>query len=177
MHTFSDMAKLLNISTVNLSRLQKRFELPAFDGPGYSDAYLVLLRKLTALRTFGVTEDTQLKLWHLEKKLMQLLHADPFQSPTWFLDCCTATSHPKHRLLLTNYDLGAPIPAKELQLGLNFNETVPELFGGQEMGEDVLRVLNQYITLFSAVRSDLEKELPQVRAATKWVAHLGLSPH
>ena len=38
MHSFSDMAKLLNISTVNLSRLQKRFELPAFDGPGYSDA-------------------------------------------------------------------------------------------------------------------------------------------
>jgi hypothetical protein len=109
----------------------------------------------------------------LEKKLMQLLHADPFHSPTWFLDCCTATSHPKQRLLLTNYDLGAPVPAKELQLGLNFNETAPELFGGQEMGEDALRVLNQYISLFAAVRSDLEKELPQVRTATKWVAHLG----
>jgi hypothetical protein len=173
MHSFSDMARLLNISTVNLSRLQKRFELPAFDGQGYSDAYLVFLRKLTALRTFGVTEDMQLKLWLLEKKLMQLLHADPFHSPTWFLDCCTATSHPKQRLLLTNYDLGAPVPAKELQLGLNFNETAPELFGGQEMGEDALRVLNQYISLFAAVRSDLEKELPQVRTATKWVAHLG----
>jgi hypothetical protein len=47
---------------------------------------------------------------------MQLLHADAFHSPTWFLDCCTATSHPNHRLLLTNYDLGAPVPAKELQL-------------------------------------------------------------
>ena len=77
----------------------------------------------------------------------------------------------RHRLLLTNYDLVAPIPAKELQLGLNFNETAPELFGGQEMGEDALRVLNQYITLFSAIRSDLENKLPQVRAATKWVAH------
>ena len=58
MHSFSDMAKLLNISTVNLSRLQKRFELPAFEGPSYSDAYLGLLCKITALRTFGVTEDT-----------------------------------------------------------------------------------------------------------------------
>jgi hypothetical protein len=172
MHSFNDMATLLNISTVNLSRLQKRFDLPAFEGQGYPDVYLVFLRKLTALRTFGITEDTQLKLWSLEKKLMQLLHADPFHSPTWFLDFCTATSHPKQRLLLTNYDLGAPVPAKELQLGLNFNETGQELFGGQEMGEDAIRVLNQYISLFAAVRSELEKELPQVRAATKWVAHL-----
>lgn len=170
MHTFSDMARLLNQSAVNLSRLQKRFELPAFEGQGYSEAYLILLRKLTALRTFGISEDKLLKLWLSEKKLMQLLHADAFHSPTWFLDCGPATSHPKHRLLLTNYDLGAPIPAQELQLGLNFNETAPELFGGQEMGEDALRVLNQYITLFASIRTDLQKELPQVRAATKWVA-------
>src|ERR1039458_9231306 len=79
---------------------------------------------------------------------MQLLHADSFHSPTWFLDYCTSTSHPNHRLLLTNYDLGAPVPAKELQLGLDFNATAPELLGGQEMGEDALLVLNQYITLF-----------------------------
>jgi hypothetical protein len=90
MHTFSDMAQLLNESAVNLSRLQKRFELPAFEGPGYSEAYLILLRKLTALRIFGISEDTLLKLWLLEKKLMQLLHADAFHSPTWFLDCCSA---------------------------------------------------------------------------------------
>jgi hypothetical protein len=172
MHSFSDLASALNISPLNLSRLLKRFELPAFEGEGYSDAYLVLLRKLTALRTFGVSEDTQLKLWRLEKKLMQLLHADAFHSPTWFLDCCTATSHPNQRLLLTNYDLGAPVPAKELQLGLDFNATAPELFGGQEMGEDAVRILNQYITLFNQIRADLENELPQVRAATKWVAHV-----
>ena len=172
MHSFSDLASALNISPLNLSRLLKRFELPAFEGEGYSDAYLVLLRKLTALRTFGVSEDTQLKLWHLEKKLMQLLHADAFHSPTWFLDCCTATSHPNQRLLLTNYDLGAPVPAKELQLGLEFNEAAPELFGVEEMGEDALRILNQYISLFNQIRADLEKELPQVRAASKWVAHV-----
>jgi hypothetical protein len=71
MHSFSDMARLLNVSTVNLSRLQKRFELPPFEGQGYSDVYLILLRKLTALRTFGVTEDTQLNLCSLEKKLMR----------------------------------------------------------------------------------------------------------
>ena len=103
---------------------------------------------------------------------MQLLHADAFHSPTWFLDCCTATSHPNHRLLLTNYDLGAPVPAKELQLGLDFNATAPELFGGQEMSEDALRVLNLYISLFNKIRADLELELPQVRAAVRWVAHV-----
>lgn len=32
-----------------------------------------------------------------------------------------------------------------------------------------LRVLNQYIALFAVIRSDLEKELPNVKAATKWV--------
>ena len=64
------------------------------------------------------------------------------------------------------------MPAKELQLGLDFNESAPELFGGQEMGEDGLRVLNQYISLFNQIRADLEKELPQVRAASKWVAHV-----
>src|ERR1017187_9983083 len=102
---------------------------------------------------------------------MQLLRADAFHSATWFLDCCTATSHPNQRLLLTNYDLGAPVPAKELQLGLNFNEAASELFGGEEMGKDALRVLNQYITLFNQIRADLEMELPQVRAATRWVSH------
>jgi hypothetical protein len=99
------------MSPVNLSRLQKRFELPAFEREGYSDAYLALLLKLNALRTFGIEEDTQFKLWHLEKSLMQLLHGDVFHGPTWFLDSCTASSHPKHHLLLTNYDLGAPVPA------------------------------------------------------------------
>jgi hypothetical protein len=91
---------------------------------------------------------------------------------TWYLDCCTATSHQEQRLLLTNYDLGVPVPAKELQLGLDFNGTAPELFGGQELGEDALLVLNQNIVLFNQMRADLENELPQVQAATKWVAHV-----
>ena len=50
-------------------------------------------------------------------------------------------------------------------------DTRKNLNRGQEMGKDALRVLNQYISLFATVRSDLEKELPQVQAATKLVAH------
>jgi hypothetical protein len=42
------------------------------------------------------------------------------------------------------------------------------------MGEAALRVLNQYISLFNQIRADLELELPQVRAATKWVARVDL---
>jgi hypothetical protein len=64
------------------------------------------------------------------------------------------------------------MPAKELQLGLDFNKSASELFGGEEMGEDALRVLNLYISLFNEIRADLELELPQVRAAVRWVAHV-----
>lgn len=60
MHSFSDLARLLNVSAVNLSRLQKRFELLAFEGQGHSDACLIFLRKLTALSTVN-SEQTQSK--------------------------------------------------------------------------------------------------------------------
>ena len=109
--------------------------------------------------------------WYHEASLTMNLHWYKIFN-SGYLDCCTSTSHPNHRLLLTNYDLGAPVPAKELQLGLEFNEAAPELFGVEEMGEDALRILNQYISLFNQIRADLEKELPQVRAASKWVAHV-----
>ncbi|MCX6910889.1 MAG: hypothetical protein NTY01_22995 [Verrucomicrobia bacterium] len=172
MHTFSDMAKALNRSPVYLAGLQKRFELPVFEGAAYSEAYVAFLRAVIALRTFGIAEDALLRLWNFEKKLLHLLHVDSAGSPTWFLDSCGVTTHPKQRLLLTNHDLGVPVPSKELQLGLNFADTLPELFGGTEMGEDALRVLNEYITLHARIRSDLRAELPHVRAAAKRVARL-----
>jgi hypothetical protein len=40
------------------------------------------------------------------------------------------------------------------------------------MGEDALRVLNEYIALHARIRSDLRTELPHVRVTTKWVARL-----
>ena len=36
MHTFADLAKALNRSTVYVSGLQSRFELPMLDGAGYT---------------------------------------------------------------------------------------------------------------------------------------------
>lgn len=168
MYTLGDMAVALNRSTVCLSGLQHRFQLPQFEGAGYSEAYLAFLRTVVYLRMLSISEETLREIWHLEKKLLQLLHLDSGGSSTWFLDQCGMTSHPKQRLLLTNHDLGAEVPAKSLQLGLNFDEKHPELFAGKDMGEDALRVLNEYLKLDAKVLDDVQAELPQFTAAIKW---------
>jgi hypothetical protein len=168
MRTFADLAKTLNRSAVYLSSLQSRFELPTFEGAGYSEAYLAFLQTVVHLRTLSITEEKLRDLWHIEKKLLVLLHADSTGSPTWFLDSCGTTTSPKRRLLLTNYELGAEVHGKGLQLGLNFADASPELFAGQEMGEDAMRVLNDYRKLHDRINSDIKTELPQVRAAVAW---------
>ena len=170
--TLGEMAGALNRPAVYLHGLQTRFELPAFKGDGYTSAYLAFLRMLVYLRTLGISEETLRELWHIEKKLLQLLHVDSIGTPTWFLDACGQTSHSKRRLLLTNHDLGMEIPSGALQLGLNFSETLPELFAGREMGENALRVLNTYLQLYGRIRADVKTELPLVRAATRWARHV-----
>jgi hypothetical protein len=172
MHTFADMSAALNRPTVYLSGLQSRFQLPVFEGAGYSDAYLAFLRTVVHLRVLSISEETLREVWHLEKKLLQLLHLDSTGSPTWFLDQCGMTGHLKQRLLLTNHDLGVHVPARSLQLGLNFDEKHPELFAGKDMGEDALRVLNEYLKLDGRIRDDVIAELPQISAAAKWAKKL-----
>jgi hypothetical protein len=171
-HTLAEMAKALNRPAVVVSGFQNRFELPACDGAGYSDAYLACLKTLVHLRTLGIAEERLLRLWHLEKKLLQLLHVDSPGSKTWFLDSCGAITRRAHRLLLSNYDIGVPVPAKEVQLGLNFAVTPPELFAGKDMGEDALRVLNDILPLQTAIRADVASELPHRRETVKWAATL-----
>jgi hypothetical protein len=170
MHTLADIAKALNRPAVVLSGIQNRFDLPGFEEAGYSDAYLAFLRAVVFLRTLGITEERLLRLWHLEKKLLQLLHVDSTGSRTWFLDACGAITRRDRRLLLTNYDIGIAIPAGGLQLGLNFATELPELFAGQEMGEDALRVLNEIIPLQTGIREDVAAEVPRLREAAKWAA-------
>ena len=133
----------------------------------YSDAYLEFLTKLAHLRALSIPEAALRNLWHIEKKLLLLLHADTNGSPTWFLDACGATSHPEQRLLLSNYDIGVEIPSKTLQLGLNFSDKLPELFTGRQMGEDGLRVLHDYLQLCTRIHSDIRAELPLIRAAIR----------
>ena len=167
-HTLADLARALHRSAVYLHGIQARFELPPFDGDGYSTAYLELLRTLVYLRTLSIPEETLRDLWHIEKKLLQLLHADSTGSPTWFLDSCGQSTNPRQRLLLTNHDLGVAVPSRSLQLGLNFTEALPELFAGRDMGEDVLRVLHDYLKLRARILDAVQSELPLLRATTRW---------
>ncbi len=171
-HTLADIAAALNRPVVIITSLQHRFELPSFGDAGYSEAYLAFLRTLVSLRAIGIAEDRLLRLWHFEKKLLQLLHVDSTGSKTWFLDACGAITRRDRRLLLTNYDIGIAVPSRALQLGLNFAEKPPELFGGPEMGEDSLKVLNEIIPLQAGIRADIAAELPHLRRTVKWAARL-----
>lgn len=170
LHTLADLARTLNRPAVYLRGLQARFELPACEGAGYSDAYLALLRTVVYLRALALSEETLRELWQVEKKLLRLLHVDSNGSTTWFLDSCGQSSHPERRLLLTQYDLGVAVPSRSLQLGLNFADTLPELFAGRDMGEDALRVLNDYLKLHTRLLDTLQAEVPQLRAALRWAA-------
>jgi len=172
MHTLAEIAKALNRPVVYLSGLQSRFELPVLEGGGYSDAYQTFLQTVVHLRTLGIAEDRLRELWDIEKKLLQLLHADTTGSQTWFLDSCGATTNPKQRLLLTNHDVGVVVHGTGLQLGLNFADTTPELFAGKEMGEDVLRVLQDYRKLYGRICADIKTEIPHVREAVAWARRL-----
>ena len=75
-------------------------------------------------------------------------------------------------MLLSNYDIGIAVPSHALQLGLNFASTLPELFGGAEMGEAALRVLNDIIPLHAGILADVAADLPHLREAAKWAARL-----
>jgi len=75
-------------------------------------------------------------------------------------------------LLLTNQDLGVSLRSQTLQLGLNFEDSLPELFAGREMGEDVLRVLGEYLKDFTRVQAEMNSELRIVRAAARWAGQL-----
>ena len=172
MHTLADMAEKLNRSTVYLSGLQKRFELPAFEGATHSDAYLEFFRTVVYLRTMGISEETLRELWVLEKKLLTLLHVDSTGSRTWFLDACGRTTHRERRLLLSNFDLGIPLDAREVQTGLDFSDRLPELFEGKAMGEDALRVLDECLKLEKSILSDVRSEMPHVWEAVKCAGHL-----
>jgi hypothetical protein len=172
MYTLAQLAKNLNRSLVYVSGLQARFELPVFEGAAYSEAYLVFLQSLVNLRTLSIAEETLRDLWHIEKKLMQLLQADT-SSPTWFLDSCGVSARSKRRLLLTNYKLGSEIQTRGVQLGLHFTKAKVELFAGHEMGEDALRVLEEYDKLHTRILTEVKTETPTLRDALAWAKKLG----
>lgn len=167
MHTLGDISKALNRSPLYLQGLQKRFELPVLKGAGYPDSYLIFLQTVIVLRALNVPEETLLELWRIERKLLQLLHADTTGSPLWFLDSCGSKRNRSHRLLLSNFDIGVYLAPGALQLGLQFSNNAKELFTGTEMGEDALALLGAYLKASSALRSSIPAELPQLRTAIR----------
>ena len=171
MFTLAQLAKKLNRSTVYLSGLQARFELPVFEGAGYSKAYLAFLRVLVHLRTFAIAEELLRDLWHIEKKLMLLLQADT-SSPTWFLDACSSTARAKRRLLLTNYKINNESQTRGVQLSLHFLDSTAELFAGHEMGENAQRVLMEYDKLHARILSEIKTEAPTLQEALAWAKNL-----
>jgi hypothetical protein len=166
------MAERLGRPVVWVAGVQKRFGLPVLES--YPEGYESFLRKILHLRVLGVSEETLREFWALERKLIEVLHLDPQSSPTWMLDACAFLSDPDRRLLLSNIDLGFPLPATDLQIGLNFAATSPELFAGKEMGEDALRLVSNYRTRLAGIRSAVTSELTLLKGAIKWGKSLGL---
>ena len=151
---------------------QRRFSLPVLES--YSEGYESFLRKIVHLRVLGVSEETLREFWAIERKLIEVLHLDPQSSPTWMVDACAHASDPDRRLLLSNIDLGFPLPATDLQIGLNFAAASPELFAGKEMGEDALKLLQDYRTRLTAIRASVGSESRILGTALKWGKGFGV---
>jgi hypothetical protein len=174
MHTLADLATAVNRTSLYVSDVFKRFEVPRIKEDQYSEAHLAWLRTIIYLRTLNISEERLRDLWHLEKKLLQLLHVDTTGSPTWFLNSCGTKAHARRRLLLTNFDLGFDLPEKSVQLGLNFGAKPPELFAGKEMGEDTLRVLDETLKLHRTITQDAAAERPLLAAANRWAQRFSI---
>lgn len=166
MKRMKEIAERLGRPSIWISRVQKRVGLPVLEC--YSEGYESFLRKILHLRVLGVSEDSLRDFWAVERKLTEVLHLDPQSSPTWMVDACSVPADPVRRLLLSNIDLGFPLLSADLQIGLNFATSSPELFAGKEMGEDALKLLQDYRTRLAAIRLSVGAELSVLKRAIKW---------
>lgn len=173
MYSLSEIAELLGRDRPTLIGWVKRFDLPVMQG-GYPECYLSFLRAITFLRLVQVSETQLVELWTVERKLMVLLHADSLGSPTWMIDGHERPGHEERRLFLSRYDLGTDAGVVAVQPGLDFSETEVELFGGREMGEDALRLLESYRELIAPIRRKLSEQAPILSAAGGWARRQGL---
>lgn len=166
MRSVKNLAERLGRRMVWVRGVQKRFGLPVLES--YPEGYESFLRKILHLRVLGLTEDTLREFWAIERKIIEVLHLDPQSSPTWMVDACAYPADPDRRLLLSNIDLGFPLPSTELQIGLNFAASAPELFAGKDMGEDALRLISDYRARLAAIRLSVGSELSVLKGAIKW---------
>ena len=110
MHTLNELVTALNRSHLELKSVPKRFEVPPVKDDAVPETYAAFPRVVVSLRSLGISEERLRDLWQLERKLLQLLNVDSAGSPTWFLDACGESKHAQRRLLLTNCDVGFPLP-------------------------------------------------------------------
>ncbi|MEI6376982.1 MAG: hypothetical protein WCO97_07285 [bacterium] len=173
MKRMKEIAEKLGRPVVWIAGVQKRFGLPVLES--YSEGYESFLRKVIHLRVLGVSEESLREFWAVERKLIEVLHLDPQSSPTWIVDACAFPSDPDRRLLLSNIDLGFPLPAADLQIGLDFSISSQDLFAGKDMGEDALKLLQDYRTRFAAIRLSVGSESKILRDALKWGQGFGVA--
>ena len=166
MKSTKELATSLERPAIWISGIQKRFWLPVLES--YSQGYESFLRKVIHLRVLGVSEESLREFWAVERKLIEVLHLDPQSSPSWMVDACAVPSDPNRRLLLSNIDLGFPLPSSDLQIGLDFSISSPELFAGKEMGEDALPLISDYRARLTGIRSSVGSELPVLKGAIQW---------
>ncbi len=171
MKSMKELATRLGRPAIWISGIQKRFGLPVLER--YSAGYESFLRKVIHLRLLGVSEEALREFWAVERKLIEVLHLDPQSSPTWMVDACAFPSDPDRRLLLSNIDLGFILPATELQIGLDFSISSQDLFAGKDMGEDALKLLQDYRTRLTSIRASVGTESKLLRDALKWGNSLG----
>lgn len=173
MYSLSEIAENLGRDRVTLLGWLKRFDLPHFKKGEYPESYLSFFRTIVYLRLGQITESQIRKLWKLELKLMAVLHGDCLGSPTWMIDGHSQSRHRKRRLFLSHYDVGAELRSSSVQPGLDFSESERELFTKQEMGEDALRLLNDYVKLLAPIRQTLGEQASLLAAAGRWTRRTG----
>lgn len=170
--SFAEVCGVLGREPTYVRGLQRSFDLhiPDRDG-GYSAAYAAFMGKVVRLRALHVPQESMKNLWETEKKLLSLLHVDGLTgSPTWYLDACGCSDGKlaPDMLLLSGYRMGFPIAAKVVQPSLDFGMRKTELFGGQEMGEDMGMVLDRYREQLAVVLDRVSAERRVLEEALSW---------
>lgn len=141
----------------------------------YPEYYVAFMRKVRDLRNLGVSEENLVQLWDVERKLIAILNLDLGGGELSLIEGCTAEADPKHRLLLSNADLGVPLVAQEVQAGLDFQQRPRELFEGRDMGEDALRLLGEYRLLLQEVMGNMTSERNVLKETLRWQKSLGVA--
>lgn len=170
-HSFNEFCKQLGKNPLYVRSLQADLNLHIPSKlDGYSASYGVFMRKVVSLRTFSIPVDMIGDCLTKEIKILTLLHMDTLStSPTWYLDACLDLSGGANKLLLTGYDLGFPVSDGAIQCNLDFGRRDTELFEGREMGEDVRRVLRNYVKLVDDIKKRAYTEMSVLENALVWL--------